>query len=222
MIRINLLPVKAVKKQQLGKNQLILFGLLMVGTLVGNYYWYADRDGANQRLKGQVDAIKKDIADLDKIIGEVKNIAAEKQKLEEKLKVLNTLRKGRTGPVKMLDAMATCIPKNVWLKSMGESNGSMTLDGSAVSNDDLAEYMKSLANVVWTPEGMGRLVEVTRPGATTSRVELTPSGQIKDIPVEQVGVFFTEINLKTSTLKKAGAEVKVVDFQLTLKANYTI
>ncbi len=223
MIRINLLPVKAVKKQQLGKNQLILFALLVIGAGVGNFFWYSDRDRAATQLRASVDAIKKDITELDKIIGEVKNIAAEKAKLQDKLKVLDTLKKGRTGPVKMLDAMATCIPKNVWLKSMGDgTSGEMSIEGSAVSNDDLAEYMKALANVVWTPDGMGRLVEATRPGATTSRVELTPSGQIRDVPVDQVGVFFKDINLKTSTLRTAGPELKVVDFSLTLKANYAI
>lgn len=220
MIRINLLPTKAVKKQEAGRQQLVLFAVLLIGAGVGNYYWYADRDAANEQLKGQVTVVNEEIRKLDQIIGEVKNIAREKQALEDKLKVLDTLKKNRTGPVKMLDALATSIPKNVWLTKMNENGQTMNLDGSAVSNEDLAEFMKALANVVWTPEGMGRLVEGSRKGATSSRVELAVSGQIKDIPVDQVNVFFNDITLKKATQAGQG-EQKVVSFNLTLKANYS-
>jgi type IV pilus assembly protein PilN len=222
MIRINLLPVRHGKKQEMGRNQLILFAVVLVGGAVGNFYWYADRDRENQRLKAQVSSIQKEISDLDRIIGEVKNITTEKRALEEKLKVLDTLKKGRTGPVKLLDAMASAIPKNVWLRQMGEAAGTMNLEGSALSNDDVAEFMKSLSSVAWTPEGMGRVVEAARRGAATSRVELMPSGQIKDVPVGQVSSFFKNVQLKRSTQKAGGKDDKTVDFMLSLSANYAI
>jgi type IV pilus assembly protein PilN len=221
MIRINLLPIRSVKKQELGRQQIFLFGLLVVGAVIGNFYWFGSTNSKAEHMAAQVSQARKELADLDKIIGEVKNYAQEKEALEEKLKVLETLKKGRSGPVKMLDAMATAIPKNVWLKQMDQKTGAMALEGSAISNDDLAEFMKALANVVWTPEGMGRLVE--RSAGTTSRVELMPSGQIKDLPVDKVGVFFKDIALKKSALRAATkSEQKVVDFSLTLTANYAI
>ena len=207
MIRINLLPVRAVKKREMGQKQLVLFGLVFVIFGIGNYYWYAETAKQEERLRIDVQRTEK-----------------ENKALEDKLKVLDTLERGRTGPVKMLDAMATSIPKNVWLKRLEEKGGSMSLDGSALTNDDLAEFMKSLANVVWTTEGMGRLVETGRKGAT-SRVELTPSGQIKDFQLEQIGIFFKDIRLKQATLRTAGtgaSETKVVDFQLSLTANFAI
>jgi len=37
MIHINLLPVRAAKKREFGRQQLILFGLILVGGLLGNY-----------------------------------------------------------------------------------------------------------------------------------------------------------------------------------------
>lgn len=222
MIRINLLPVRAVKKREMGQKQLILFALVLSGALICNYYWYAATARDEAKLRLDVQRTEKDIADLDRIIGEVKNYEKDNKALEDKLKVLDTLKRGRTGPVKVLDAMATSIPKNVWLRKLDEKSGTMTLDGAALSNDDLAEYMKSLSNVVWTPEGMGRLVE-TRKGAT-SRVELTPSGQIKDFPLSAVGVFFKEIKLRKSELKSlpSGSDAKIVEFSLTLNANFAI
>ena len=222
MIRINLLPVRHVKKQAMGRNQLMLAGVVLVVGVIANGFWYFDRRGENEKLKAQVASVQKEIADLDRIIGEVKNITSEKQQLEEKLKVLDTLKKGRTGPVKMLDAMASAIPKNVWLRQMTETNGAMNVEGSAISNDDVAEFMKSLAAIAWTPEGMGRVVEVARKGATTSRVELMPSGQVKDVPIGQVSAFFKNVQLKRTAQKIAGKQDATVDFTLSFAANYTI
>lgn len=223
MIRINLLPTRAVRKQEAGRNQLILFVLVVLSAVGGNYAWYRDRDKANEDIKGRVKVAQDEIATLDRIIGEVKNITIEKQALEDKLKVLEALKKGRTGPVKMLDAMASAIPKNVWLRNMQEAQSTgMVLDGTALSNDDLAEFMKAIGNVVWTPDGMGRVVEGTRRGGTTSRVELLLSGQVKDVPVERVSAFFRDISLRRASQRTVGTDTKVVDFNLTCSPNYSI
>jgi type IV pilus assembly protein PilN len=221
MIRINLLPVRQVRKQEAGKQQLILFAVVLVGAGVGNYLWWQGRAAENDRLTVQVANVKKEISELDRIIGEVKNIATEKAKLEEKLKVLETLKRGRTGPVKMLDALATATPKNVWIRKLDEKDGAMAVEGSAMSNDDLAEYMKALGNVVWTPEGMGRLVE-NRANSPSSRVELVLSGEIKDYSVDVVKPFFKDINLKKSSQRAQSDDLKVVDFSLDFRADYAI
>jgi type IV pilus assembly protein PilN len=222
MIRINLLPVRAVKKREMGQKQLVLFALVLVVAAIGNYYWYADAAKTEERLRFDVQRTEKEIADLNRIIGEVQNYEKENKALEEKLKVLDTLERGRTGPVKMLDAMATSIPKNVWLHRLEEKGGAMTLEGAALSNDDLAEFMKALANIVWTTEGMGRMVETGRKGGPT-RVELQPSGQIKDFELEKIGIFFKDIRLKKAELRPGnGTDPKTVDFQLNLNANFAI
>jgi type IV pilus assembly protein PilN len=222
MIRINLLPVRAVKKQELGRKQLFLFALVLVAAGIGNFYWYSDRNEAAERISAHVASLTKEIAELDRIIGEVKNITSEKQALEDKLKVLDTLKKGRTGPVKMLDALATVTPKNVWIKKLDDKAGAMSIDGGAISNDDVAEFMKALSNVVWTPSGIGRLVE-NRRGATSVRIELHPSGEILDFELARVKSFFKNITLKKTTQNKgASEETKVVDFSLTMTADYAI
>ena len=45
MIYINLLPVRAAKKREFGRQQLILFGLILFGAVLGNYTWWkAEKD----------------------------------------------------------------------------------------------------------------------------------------------------------------------------------
>ena len=54
------------------------------------------------------------------------------------------LKKGKTGPVRALDDLATEIPNRVWLTKMEEKGGSVTLEGNAVDHEDVSAFMKAL------------------------------------------------------------------------------
>lgn len=144
MIRINLLPVRAAKKKDLGLKQLTLLVLLVIGALLGNYFWYGGVEAELSSKTAAVAKLEQDIAQLEKIIGEVNTITEQKKTLEEKLAVLDKLRKGRSGPVKMLDALATLMPEKVWLRSIEERGGSMVMKGGALTIQDLADLMAGL------------------------------------------------------------------------------
>src|ERR1700730_12728238 len=107
MIRINLLPVRAAKKREFGRQQILLFALLIVLAGIGNYFWYAKVDSELVALDQRIASTRAEIAQLEKTIGEVKSIKEDKKALEDKLKILDTLKKGRTGPVKVLDELAS-------------------------------------------------------------------------------------------------------------------
>src|SRR5947209_18944549 len=130
MIRINLLPVKAAKKREFGRQQLILFALILVLAAIGNYYWYNRVDSELNRVNADIERTNAEIKQLDKTIGEVRSIKDEKRKLEDKLKILDTLKKGRTGPVKVMDELATIIPQKVWIADYTETGGNVTMTGS--------------------------------------------------------------------------------------------
>jgi type IV pilus assembly protein PilN len=145
MVRINLLPVRVSKKKEAGKQQLILFALVLVLGVVVNYLWAASRADELASKQGAVKRTKDEIAQLDRIIGEVKNIKEQQAELREKLDVLAQLKTARTGPVKMLDELATLTPKRLWLRKLDEKGGSVTLEGSAATIDDVSELMSALA-----------------------------------------------------------------------------
>jgi len=144
MIHINLLPVRAAKKREFGRQQLILFGLILVGALLGNYTWWkAENDGLNA-LDQRIASTRTEIAQLEKTIGEVKSIKDDKKALEDKLKILDTLKKGRTGPVKVLDELASVVPQKVWILEFSEQNGGVSITGQAVNYEDLSTFSKKL------------------------------------------------------------------------------
>jgi len=228
MIRINLLPVRAVKKRELGRQFLVLGAGVVVLTLVINGAWYLDRASTSSRNQERIATTRARIAELEKVIGEVNNINKRKREVEEKLKVLDELRRGRSGPVRMLDALSTATPKKIWLSDFDEKQNAVKLEGTAVSHDDVAEFMRALQNVVWTPKGMARLVEQKR-DAKNARVELLAAeGAIEEFQTAQIAAFFTGIELKKAEQKttpgsaQTGGASKLVQFTITLTANYAI
>jgi type IV pilus assembly protein PilN len=144
MIRINLLPVRAAKKREFGRQQIVLFALLLVLAGIGNWIWYSRVDSELTQLDAQIARTKAEIAQLEKTIGEVKSIKEDKKALEDKLKILDTLKKGRTGPVKVMDELATLIPERVWLVDYTEAGGGVTMVGKAAAYEDLSAFSKKL------------------------------------------------------------------------------
>ena len=144
MIHINLLPVRAAKKREFGRQQLVLFVLLLVLAGIGNFFVYNRFESELRSLDKQIATTTQEIAQLEKTIGEVKSIKEDKKALEDKLKILDTLKKGRTGPVKVLDELATIIPPKVWISEFNEQNGGVSMNGAASSYEDLSTFSKKL------------------------------------------------------------------------------
>jgi type IV pilus assembly protein PilN len=144
MIRINLLPVRAAKKREFGRQQIIFLVLLLILVGIGNYFWYNKVDGDLTAMDQQIARTRGEIAQLEKTIGEVKSIKEDKKALEDKLKILDSLKKGRSGPVRVMDDLATIIPAKVWMVDYAETGGAVTMVGRAASYEDLSAFSKKL------------------------------------------------------------------------------
>ena len=57
----------------------------------------------------------------------MKNIKDAQQELQKKLDVLDKLKQGRSGPVRMLDELATVTPRQLWLTKLEEKAGARDL-----------------------------------------------------------------------------------------------
>ena len=185
MIRINLLPVRISKKKEAGKQQLLFFALAVVFVLVCNFWWSRNRV---QELASREDKLKRtraEIAQLEKIIGEVKNIKAQQAAVKDKLAVLDKLKAGRQGPVKMLDELARIIPKRVWLRKFDEKGDAATLEGSAGTIEDVSAFLAALKHAQYfsAPElkktsakrdGKFKMVEFQ----ITATINYTPAVQV--------------------------------------------
>jgi len=144
MIRINLLPARQTQKTKSVQQQLLVGLGIIITAVIVSIVWTAALSSAAEREKQKVAEKTQELKQLDKIIGEVNEFTAKKEELEEKLEVIEDLRKSKTGPVKALDDLATEIPNRVWLTKISEKGGSVTVEGSAIDPEDVSAFMKSL------------------------------------------------------------------------------
>lgn len=144
MIRINLLPVRATKKRELGKQWLVLFALIAVGVVIGNYMWWSDAQTELASVRSRIARYEKDIEQLEKIIGEVKNIKDAKAEMQRKLTILRELKAKRKGPVRMMDELATILPQRITITSLVDGGESISVTGYGTSHEEVALFMKKL------------------------------------------------------------------------------
>lgn len=149
MIKINLLPVKRVAKKskspadeammQLG----IGLGVVLVVLGVCVYRWTVLQDEIAQHT--QVKAAKtKELEDVKKRVQEVEDYEKKKRLLEDKIRIIEQLRKNQGGPVRLLDHLSQSLdPVKVWLSSV-EGDTQVTVAGKALTNDDIVEFIKNL------------------------------------------------------------------------------
>jgi type IV pilus assembly protein PilN len=183
MIRINLLPVRVSRKKAAGKQQLILFALLIVAGFVGNYLWAQSRASELKARQTKIAKTREEITQLDRIIGEVKNIKEQQAALREKLDILGQLKAGRTGPVRVMDALATVTPKRLWISKFEEKGGAASIVGQAATIDDVSELMTALkGNPHFASVELSRTSSTAGQGKGIDLVEFTLTAAIVYAP----------------------------------------
>lgn len=144
MIRINLLPVRAKKKRNTSIYQLVaMSGGILLTVLVALIVHFAYQNTLEEQAKKIEDA-DAEIKRLEKIIGEVKELDSQKQRLLNQLAVIDKLEKGKRGPVRVLDEMSNAIPKRVWIADIRENGGVMAIKGAAIDNADVSEFLRAM------------------------------------------------------------------------------
>lgn len=149
MIRINLLPVKELTAEVGRRQDLLIAGLSLVLTLglaVGLYLFQGIR---LYGLGTETDGLKKEIETLNVQLKEVGDLQQKVKALEGKIKVIDDLTKKKVGPVKIMESLSLATPSRLWLTEFRESGGNLVVNGIAVDNQTVADFLKSLSTFVY-------------------------------------------------------------------------
>ena len=144
MIRINLLPVRLAKKKESIRQQLSIAGLSLVLLLVILGILYFSVTTKITALKDSIAAEQKTIAQLDKEIGELKNIEAEKKMVLDKLNIVKQLEVNKRRHLKMIYEIAGATPEKLWVDSLKDSGHTVIITGFAGGDDIVADFMRRL------------------------------------------------------------------------------
>ncbi len=145
MLRINLLPIRQLRKRTKARNQLLAFFLifLVVLALLG---------GAGVLLAAKITELNEDIArkneeikSFDAVVKQIAELEKKRLDLNRKIRIINQLKTDSSLTVHILDDVASIIDnKRMWITSFKQSGGSLALSGYALDNKTIAEFMENL------------------------------------------------------------------------------
>ena len=148
MIRINLLPGpkgRQAKPQYDVRAQVLLGAGVIVIALAGCWWYSASLDSELEAQQEEKTAREKQVAQLKEQVKQVQDFEQRKKLLEDKNRVIDQLEQSRLGPVKVLDHVSQSLePLKVWLTRLGVSSDSVEVEGRALTNDDVVEFVNNL------------------------------------------------------------------------------
>jgi type IV pilus assembly protein PilN len=145
MIRVNLFPFRAARiKENIRRQVSYYFGSVIVILLAMTWFYIGFTREINSLTKER-ERITKELATYKDTNAKIKSLKETIADIEAKLKTIKELEKVKTGPVKLLDDIATSVPKDkLWLASLRESKGTLMLEGTAMDNETVADFMDKL------------------------------------------------------------------------------
>lgn len=144
MIRINLLPVREARRKADLQQQLVLMGAAAVGSLVLAFGVHQFVRSGVDRANERVAALNTQLAQFKPQQEQVEGFKNKKSEIEQKLEVIQRLERSRSGPVHILDELASRTPERVWLTSLTATGGKIELEGMSLDNELVALFLTAL------------------------------------------------------------------------------
>ena len=179
MIRINLLPIRKVKRAEASQRQFLYLGMAILATVGAVVFVHLQAASQLDDIMRRNTILTADVARLKQEIGDYDKIRAQREELLRQRKTIQALDAGRTGPVYLLREMSELLspgkgptfdrvsyeetlrrdpnagfnaswdPRRVWMEGYSEDQKHVRIRGAAKSNEDVAEFLKRLNSSVF-------------------------------------------------------------------------
>ncbi len=149
MTRINLLPWRENlrKKRQRDFGMGALLAVIITAGLCGGIHFYIQDMIDHQNKRNRF--LEKEIAAMEEKIKEIKDLEKTKENLLARMEVIQQLQTSRPQVVHLFDEMVNTIPDGIYLTSVQQKGGSLSLEGKAQSNARVSAYMRNIENAPW-------------------------------------------------------------------------
>jgi type IV pilus assembly protein PilN len=150
VIRVNLIGErKSAKKKipfQLGQKLTVGCSLILVvaGLVIGWRYWSVERESS--QVNSDLAAAQKETARLHSLIVQVQEFEQRKAQLQQRVGLIEQLRKEQTGPVHMLDQISRALPPMMWLTQLKQTPAAddVTIEGRCMTLTGLSDFVANL------------------------------------------------------------------------------
>lgn len=145
MIRINLLPIRQLKKRARARKQMtgmVLLLFIVLALLAATGFIQAKKI---TDLNQEIAALNNEKETYSPTLKRIEKLKKDKKELVRKTDIIKKLKTDSSLTVRVLDEVANKIDnQRMWLSSLQQQNNSLTLTGVALDNQTIAQFMDNL------------------------------------------------------------------------------
>jgi type IV pilus assembly protein PilN len=154
MIRINLLAVERdrTKRRALipaAHRVTIAASLILVAAALFVAWWFWSLRQASQQLDADIVASETEAQSLRSVLAQVQKFESQKAQLQQRVTLIEQLRRGQSGPVHALDEISKAVPDRLWLTEMSQKGDTFTITGMTTSLTGLSDFVANLESSNW-------------------------------------------------------------------------
>ena len=154
MIRINLLAVdrERTKRGALippGQRVTISASLILIGTFLFVGWWFWSLHRASVRVDEELAKGEHEMQQLRSVLSQVQKFETSKAQLQQRVTLIEQLRRGQSGPVHILDEISKAVPERLWLTELTEKGDDIVLAGMTTSFSGLSDFVANLESSTW-------------------------------------------------------------------------
>jgi type IV pilus assembly protein PilN len=174
MAKLNLLPWREERRKRRQQEFLTALGLaalVVAGIVYGVNYqieqWIQGQEARNQRLE-------QEIRRLEGKIREINKLEEQREQIEERITVIQDLQAERPEVVHLVYEIADALPNGVYLTSLKQQGGKVTVEGRAESNARVSSFMRRLDASDWLTDPTLAIIQAQeRQGIEVSEFRLS-------------------------------------------------
>jgi type IV pilus assembly protein PilN len=186
MIQINLLP-RHSKKRKVTVRQISLGYLLCIATSIIMMLgiWMFQRSEIDE-LQGRLARVEEEVRQLAKYEALLMEVTKRKQIIDKKCQIITELQRDRDTMARLMAVISAEVPaEKIWLEKLVQSANSMTLNGVALSNESIAEFMRNIESSPYVIKGTVNL--------THSRQTLISNLKLREFQITYQYVPFSQV-----------------------------
>jgi len=144
MIKINLLLARKEKRTVGIKRELMILvaSVVLLFVILGAFHWkvYQNRE----ETLALIAKTKNEISHFKSLTTEVDRAKEDQRVLQEKLNVINALRKEKASPARILDEISVQKPDKLQVESLKKDGSRLGIEGVALDDETVANFMTNL------------------------------------------------------------------------------
>ena len=145
MIRINLLPIGRRPVEEKIRKEITVFFLLIFFSLSVMVYFHIDHTRTIKQITAEKKTVDTEIRRYQDRQRQLKALQEKHKILEQKLGVIEQLKRNRDLQVRVLDQLAILVPTDkLWINTLTQKGNTLTLTGVARGNEVIAQFMEAL------------------------------------------------------------------------------